>query len=195
MRSLRTSGFPDGLDSKGSACNEGDLGSIPGLGRLPREGHGNPLQYSCLENPMDRGAWWATVHGVAKKHEDAEVMRWSPCMWWAQGISWTQTDAWLWCRVALGHGREATSQQHSGWSYHILLPLLEVCPMLEVRGSRRHCLRRSQSGAMGHLHHQPSGWQVSLESRASEHLPGMDPVKTTSVNHSAQCLPSNGFLA
>ena len=49
-----------------SACNAGDLGLIPGLGRSPGEGNGNPLQYSCLENPMDRGAWWATVHGVAK---------------------------------------------------------------------------------------------------------------------------------
>jgi len=49
-----------------SACNTGDLGSIPGLGRSPGEGNGNPLQYSCLENPMDGGAWWATVHGVAK---------------------------------------------------------------------------------------------------------------------------------
>ena len=51
---------------KASACNAGDLGSIPGLGRSPGEGNGNPLQYSCLENPMDGGAWWATVHGVAK---------------------------------------------------------------------------------------------------------------------------------
>ena len=49
-----------------SACNVGDLGSIPGLGRSPGEGNGNPLQYSCLENPMDAGAWWAIVHGVAK---------------------------------------------------------------------------------------------------------------------------------
>ena len=49
-----------------SACNAGDLGSIPGLGRSPGEGNGNPLQYSCLENPMDGGAWWATVHGVPK---------------------------------------------------------------------------------------------------------------------------------
>ena len=50
-------------------ANAGDLrdaGSIPGSGRSPGEGHGNPLQYSCLENPMDRGAWWATAHGVAK---------------------------------------------------------------------------------------------------------------------------------
>ena len=49
-----------------SACSAGDLGLIPGLGRSPGEGNGNPLQYSCLENPMDRKAWWATVHGVAK---------------------------------------------------------------------------------------------------------------------------------
>ena len=49
-----------------SACNAGDLGSIPGLGRSHGEGNGNPLQYSCLENPMDGGAWWAIVHGVTE---------------------------------------------------------------------------------------------------------------------------------
>ena len=49
-----------------SACNVGDLGSIPGSGRSPGEGNGNPLQYSCLETPMDAGAWWATVHGVTE---------------------------------------------------------------------------------------------------------------------------------
>ena len=58
--------FPGGTEGKVSACNAGDPGSIPGSGRSPGEGNGNPLQYSCLENPMDRGAWWATVHGVAK---------------------------------------------------------------------------------------------------------------------------------
>ena len=56
-----------GSEVKAPACNAGDLGSIPGLGRSPREGNGNPLQYSCLENPMDGGAWWATVHGVTKR--------------------------------------------------------------------------------------------------------------------------------
>ena len=61
-----TQGFPGGSEVKASACNAGDLGSIPGLGRSPGEGNSNPLQYSCLENPMDRGAWWATLHGVAK---------------------------------------------------------------------------------------------------------------------------------
>ena len=59
-------GFPGGSVSKESACNVGDLDSIPGLGRSPGEGNGNPLQYSCLENSMDRGAWRATVHGVTK---------------------------------------------------------------------------------------------------------------------------------
>ena len=58
--------FHGGSGFKASACNAGDLGSIPGLGRSPGEGNGNPLQYSCLENPMDGGSWWATVHGVAK---------------------------------------------------------------------------------------------------------------------------------
>ena len=57
--------FPGGSDGKLSAYNVGDPGSIPGLGRSPGEGNGNPLQYSCLENPMEGGAWWATVHGVA----------------------------------------------------------------------------------------------------------------------------------
>ena len=59
-------GFIDGSDGRESAYNVGDLGSIPGSGRSPGEGNGNPLQYSCLENFMDRGAWQATVHGVAK---------------------------------------------------------------------------------------------------------------------------------
>jgi len=59
-------GFFGGSAGKESTCHVGDLGLIPALGRSPGEGHGNPLQYSCLENPMDRGAWWSTIHGVAK---------------------------------------------------------------------------------------------------------------------------------
>ena len=58
-------GFLGGSDGKVSACNARDMGSVPGWGRCPAEGNGNPLQYSCLENPM-RGARWATAHGVAK---------------------------------------------------------------------------------------------------------------------------------
>ena len=59
-------GFPGGSEGKASACNARDLGSIPGLGRSPGEGNGNALQYSCLGNPMDGGAWQATVHRVAR---------------------------------------------------------------------------------------------------------------------------------
>ena len=66
-------GFPGSLDGKESASNAGDPSSIPGSGRSPGEGHGNPLQYSCLENPMDRGAWQATVHGVAKESDVTEA--------------------------------------------------------------------------------------------------------------------------
>ena len=66
-------GFPGGSDGKESACNSRDPGSIPGSGRSPGGGHGNPLQYSCLENPMDRGVWWATVHRVT--HSQTRLKR------------------------------------------------------------------------------------------------------------------------
>ena len=59
---------PVGSDNKESACNAGDSGSVLGLGRSPGEGNGKTLQYSCLENSMDRGAWQATVHEVAEWH-------------------------------------------------------------------------------------------------------------------------------
>ena len=62
--------FPRSSDGKEPACNAGDLGSIPGSGRSAGEGNGNPLQYSCLENPMDKGAWWAMVHGVTRVRHD-----------------------------------------------------------------------------------------------------------------------------
>ena len=63
-------GFPHSSVSKESACNTRDPGSIPGLGRFPGEGNGNPLQYSCLENPMGRRAWQVAVHGVARVGHD-----------------------------------------------------------------------------------------------------------------------------
>ena len=63
-------GFLHSSVGKEAACNAGDPGSIPGSGRSPGEGNGNPLQYSCLENPMDRGVWQATVHGVARVKHD-----------------------------------------------------------------------------------------------------------------------------
>ena len=70
-------GVPGGSDSKESACNAGDPSSIPGLGRSPGEGHLNSLQYSCLQNSMNRGNWWATVHGVAK----SDTSEWITLPW------------------------------------------------------------------------------------------------------------------
>ena len=66
MPSAGEAGTAGGSEGKESACNAEDQGSIPGLGRSPGEGKGNPLQYSCLENAMDRGAWMATDHGICK---------------------------------------------------------------------------------------------------------------------------------
>ena len=91
-------GFPGGSDRKESACNVGDLGSIPGLGRSPGGGHGNPFQYSCLENPMDKRVWWVTVCGVTKKLDTTEwlsttqhiwinVTSFSWCVGWALGLT------------------------------------------------------------------------------------------------------------
>ena len=68
-------GFPCSSVGKKSACNAGDLGSIPGSGKSPGEGSGNPLDYSCLENSMDRGAWQATVHGVTRVRHDLATKR------------------------------------------------------------------------------------------------------------------------
>ena len=63
---FRGEDFPSGSDGKESTCNAGDPGYIPELGRSSRVGNGNPLQYSCLENSMDRGAWWAIVYGISQ---------------------------------------------------------------------------------------------------------------------------------
>ena len=73
--------FPCSSVGKESACNAGDPGLIPGSGRSPGEGNGNPLQYSCMENPMNRGPWQATVHGVARVRHDLVTKRQEPTSW------------------------------------------------------------------------------------------------------------------
>ena len=70
---MKLIGFPHSSVGKESACDAGDAGSIPGSGRSPDEGNGNPFQYSCLENPMDRGAWRATLHGEARVGHDLVI--------------------------------------------------------------------------------------------------------------------------
>ena len=86
-------GFPGGSDGKAPVCNAGDPGLIPGLGRSPGEGNGSPLQHSCLENPMDGGAWQATVHGVAKSRTRLSDFTSLPCLFLALGtVSGTQCN-------------------------------------------------------------------------------------------------------
>ena len=85
-------GFPGGLEVKASACNAGHPGSIPGSGRSPGEGNGNPPHCSCLENPMDRGAWWATVHGVAKSWTRLSNFTFFPSLLWKWHFSLTKLD-------------------------------------------------------------------------------------------------------
>ena len=81
---------PGGSEVKASASNAGDLGSIPGSGRSPGEGNGNPFQYSCLENPMDGGSWWATVHGVAKSQTRLSDLTFTFTSILAWRIPWTE---------------------------------------------------------------------------------------------------------
>ena len=103
---LWNSTFAGGSEGKASACNAGDSGSIPVLGRSPGGGNGNPLQYSCLENPMDRRAWQATVHAVAKTgwlHFGTQGRSWrlKPIPYKQEGLPW-----WLrWKRIHLQYGR------------------------------------------------------------------------------------------
>ena len=114
-------GFPGGSDGKESAHNAGDPGSIPGSGRSPGEGNGNPLQYSCLENSMDRGAWQATVHGVTKSWTRLSDSRQDHicrmgCRGWGGEAEWRQ-GAWLTATLgtspssweAVSHGGETLS--------------------------------------------------------------------------------------
>ena len=88
--------FPGGSEGKASTCSAGDLGSIPGSGRSPGEGNGNPLQYSCLENPMDREAWLTTVHGISQSQTQLSDFNFfhfhAPNIGAAQYIRQTLTD-------------------------------------------------------------------------------------------------------
>ena len=103
-------GFPGGSEVKASACNEGDLGSIPELGRFPGEGNGNPLQYSCLENSMDTEVWWAIVHRATKSQTRLSN--------WAQ-----HSTSWLWCSNSTECPSQNTGQAP---------PILKRTPIVSV---------------------------------------------------------------
>ena len=90
----RAQGFPGGSDTKESACNAGDMSLIPGLGRFPGERIGNPLQYFWLETPMNRGAWWAIVHGVTKQSDTTWLLKKNK----NNEFSWALEDSVSCCR-------------------------------------------------------------------------------------------------
>ena len=110
--------FPGGSDSKESACNAGDPGSVPGLGRSPGEGNGYPLQYTCLENSMDRGASQATIHGVTKNRKWLSISHFhftfkgkGECVWPVHGL------------LHGGHPLYTLKGQHNSRMYFLGLPL------------------------------------------------------------------------
>ena len=95
-------GFPGSLFDKETACSAGDLGSIPGSGRSPGERNGNPLQYSCLEKPMDRGVWRATVHGVTRVRHDLATKPPPPPQIQREGVSPNYLKYLVWAFLLLG---------------------------------------------------------------------------------------------
>ena len=108
--SSKMQGFPGGSDSKESAYNVGDLGSIPGLGRSPGEGNGNPLQFSGLENPLDRGAWRATVRGVRVGHD------------------WTTLTLLHFLKCKLGEGRDPVGSLFFRKEKKVKVLVAQSCP-------------------------------------------------------------------
>ena len=113
-------GFPGVSDGKESACNIGDLNLISGSGRSPGEGNGNPLQYSCLENPMDRGAWWAAVHWVTKESDTTERVTFyffSVCGT-ETGVAYSYKDFWLTLPIALCVGNKLSNSKSGSLCLH-----------------------------------------------------------------------------
>ena len=118
--------FPDGSDGKESTCNSGDLGFSPWVGKIPVEGNGYPLHYSCLENSMDRWPWRATVHGVAKS--------WT----WLNNTFTTFTPGPLWCLPLAGHFLPT-------WDHSALYLLVSASP-------RSFNCKKQQGGGVNCLH-------------------------------------------
>ena len=122
MSTYWTLGFFGGPEGKESACNSGDLGLVPGLGRSSGEGNGNPLQYSCLENSVNRGAWQAIVHGVAKSqtwlsHSHTHCTLLSLALLLSLPLLWPQRD------------RHAVPSHIAHWSH--LQPPPPLSPLLQ----------------------------------------------------------------
>ena len=129
---MPTLGFPGGSEVKASACNAGDLGSTPGSGRSPGEGNGNPLQCSCLENPMDGGAWWATVHGSQRVGHNWATNTSTHITFWSIISNLQQIGQWqeatrsnkTFCRNDVDHVRRLTGGTSGIAQYEVVSAVL-----------------------------------------------------------------------
>ena len=113
-------GFPGGLEGKASAYNVGDPGSIPRSGSSPGEGNGNPLQYSCMENPMDRGAWWAKESDISAHINSKYIKRnetWMKLETMLSEINKTQRDNIVWFQLYVVHRAVKFRDRKSSRSY------------------------------------------------------------------------------
>ena len=133
-------GFPDGSMVNNQPANVADVGSIPGLGRSPGEGNGNPLQYSCLGNPMDRGAWRAIVHGVSKESDVTYQLNILPNDIWGN-MSFLQV-----CWVQLSRLRFMTP-----WSLHLRIWLLILLVFMLLAYPTGNLLKVSQMPSYGSI--------------------------------------------
>ena len=116
-------GFPGDSDGKESAYNAGDLGSVPGLGRSPGEGNGNPLQYSCLENPMGRGAWQATGHCVANSRTRLRDLHFQHSV--SCDLSWTDcSGSWRVPSLSVCIKSQGDRLWPRWWRAYFLIPLM-----------------------------------------------------------------------
>ena len=114
---------------KASARNAGDLGSIPELGRCPGEGRSDPLQYSCLENPMDGGAWWVTVHGVAKSQTQLSDFTFTFCLvTTGTQCRWQHQWHWLPSSGVSSDRDDGRSTMSVSSCRPLFLPLFYTCP-------------------------------------------------------------------
>ena len=134
---------------KESACNAGDPGLIPGLGRSPGEGNGNPLQYSSLKNPMGRGAWQATVHGVARVGHDLVTK--PPPLIWSQDDPLSQIVKIMFTFLTLA------VQEPSALRLPLCTPIILTCgPLWSTPTGTSLCPKYSIFSASSHLYMQPS---------------------------------------
>ena len=158
-------GFPRGSEGKESACSAEDQGSLPGSGRSPREGEGHSLQHSCLENPMSRGAWWATFLGVA----ELDMTERLTASLWRVGRVWAQPSQRLDAQECTAPGR-AAGPACSGLHVDVAPPTAAATPSRELAGAApggtaTPAVGRASPGSLGRGEGHLLPWALTLAPR------------------------------